>query len=625
MLLPSHSQKLLSFGRFSQHVTQNDNKLIRKKTLSTQIQWTVSFHILQNKKVLSFFNMQKQWFYILLINLAIFFAIPFSAKCQSDKKLYKYQFSDSSSVKLKHKKKVKDSLQITREHERIFEQLLKTGYLGTSIDTTIADSTAITAFFYKGIHVNTNIDISTINRSALLHARLHKSSTISLQTFLQNRTKIIEYYENNGFPFANIVLASPIFKNNSYSAKAIVNQLDFYTIDSIVIEGNIQIRKDYIYRITDIAPKSIYNQSKIDNACYLIESSMFMSCAAPPEIIFHNKSATIIFHINKEKSNMFDGIIGFAPNPADDNNLEVTGKVQLHIYNAFKHGEQFRLQWEKLKQFSQKLEVQFAYDYWMGTIIGSDIYFNLKKQDTTFLTTHFTGEIPFAFEYNNRVSIFYTNKNSTLLSKQATTSAHATYNTNLWGLGYKFRKLDYYLNPRKGISLKLNIAAGIKEIKQNNFNSENIKEQTSNHIESTLTLSSYLPITRNTVIKTTNYSGYINDLNMVQNELFTIGGAKILRGFDEESIFASSYSVFSFEYRILFDKKSNIFVFADQAWYENTSGKTTISDTPLGFGAGLNIQNKSSIFSISYAYGRQLDNPVDYRAAKIHFGYINKF
>lgn len=50
-----------------------------------------------------------------------------------------------------------------------------------------------------------------------------------------------------------------------------------------------------------------------------------------------------------------------------------------------------------------------------------------------------------------------------------------------------------------------------------------------------------------------------------------------------------------------------------------------ILDTPFGFGAGITFETKLGIFSFNYALGKEFDNPVRFKAAKIHFGLINYF
>jgi len=50
-----------------------------------------------------------------------------------------------------------------------------------------------------------------------------------------------------------------------------------------------------------------------------------------------------------------------------------------------------------------------------------------------------------------------------------------------------------------------------------------------------------------------------------------------------------------------------------------------MSDNPFGFGAGMSFETKAGIFSIMYALGKQFDNPIDMKSAKIHFGIISTF
>ena len=48
-------------------------------------------------------------------------------------------------------------------------------------------------------------------------------------------------------------------------------------------------------------------------------------------------------------------------------------------------------------------------------------------------------------------------------------------------------------------------------------------------------------------------------------------------------------------------------------------------DQPIGYGAGISFETKAGIFSINYAIGQQKGNPPDMKAAKVHFGIVNRF
>jgi hypothetical protein len=72
------------------------------------------------------------------------------------------------------------------------------------------------------------------------------------------------------------------------------------------------------------------------------------------------------------------------------------------------------------------------------------------------------------------------------------------------------------------------------------------------------------------------------------------------------------------------DKNSAVFVFYDQAFYEDRSN-LYVKDMPFGTGVGFSIGSKIGIFSISYAIGKQFNNPIDLKQGKVHFGYIAYF
>ena len=113
--------------------------------------------------------------------------------------------------------------------------------------------------------------------------------------------------------------------------------------------------------------------------------------------------------------------------------------------------------------------------------------------------------------------------------------------------------------------------------------------------------------------------------NLFENELYRLGGMKTLRGFIEQSMYASSYAIVNTEIRFLFSKNSFLNAFFDAGWYEQKLEQSYLHDFPFGFGAGINYDTKAGIFSLSYALGKQMDNPIQLKTGTISFGYIAMF
>ena len=126
-------------------------------------------------------------------------------------------------------------------------------------------------------------------------------------------------------------------------------------------------------------------------------------------------------------------------------------------------------------------------------------------------------------------------------------------------------------------------------------------------------------------LRTAITAGWFQSPNIFRNELFQIGGYKLLRGFDEESIYASKFAVSTAEYRYLIGRNSYLFSFVDFGWASSTASSGNRSNTFIGAGLGMALETKAGIFNISYAAGKRNDLNFNLRQSKIHFGYVNFF
>ncbi|HTH32604.1 MAG TPA: BamA/TamA family outer membrane protein, partial [Lacibacter sp.] len=135
----------------------------------------------------------------------------------------------------------------------------------------------------------------------------------------------------------------------------------------------------------------------------------------------------------------------------------------------------------------------------------------------------------------------------------------------------------------------------------------------------------YLKAGKNAAFKTAINAGFIQSPRIFRNELYQLGGFRLLRGFDEESIFASAYAVLTLEYRILIGLNSYIYAFADGGLVRNSSQFANTSNTLIGSGLGMAFETKAGIFNIAFAAGKRDDSPLNLRQSKIHFGYVNFF
>lgn len=540
---------------------------------------------------------------------------------------------------IRYRENFRDSVALYSELQDILLQLYSQSYLAATIDSLGGDSLHLEARITVGrqyrwaVLDRGNVDEEILSKTGY-RDKFFNDSPFNYRQLTRLFERIITLYENEGYPFAMVGLDSIIFSNNRIEASLKMEKHRFVKLDSVIIHGDPKVSPHYLYNYLSIRPGDPYNESTIRKIGPRLRELPFVRETKAYTVAFTETQTFLNLYLEKKNANRFDGIVGVLPNE-ESGKIEFTGDVKLRLQNSFKRGELIDFNWRKLVNKSQDLKFKFNYPYLFNSPFGVDFDFKLYRRDTLFLDIFTKYGIQYSWKANNYFEVFVNRKNSNLLSTVPYRSAtvlppFADIRSLLYGIELSLERLDYRLNPRKGFSALIQVEAGTKKIRRNSDLRPEIYEGlklNSGLYNFLCDIDFYFPLSRVMVINIGNQSAYTYNENIFENELFRIGGLKILRGFDEESIFASLYTVNTLEYRILLEQNSYWYLFFDGAYYENDNitQEEKITDTPYGFGTGITFQTRSGIFSLNYALGKQFDNPILFRAAKIHFGFVNYF
>lgn len=540
----------------------------------------------------------------------------------------------SVTSKLNYQKKFSSKTLALKEVDNVLKTLHYKGYLLANVDTIISDSLSITVKisennYYKWAYLKLGNLNPTLASKIGISEKLYFKKLFNYKEVAKSFEKIISYYENNGFPFASVNLDSVEIKDNSISAVLNVQKGKLFKIDSITIIGNAKVNKQFLYKYLSIKPNMPFNEESIKSISNKVKQLPFVTEKQAQLVRLTNKTNTLILFLDKKNASQFDGIIGFLPD-ATTKKTVVTGDVKLKIVNGiFRNGETFDIQWRRLQSQTTDGKARITYPYLFATPVGIDYSIKIYKLDTTFIDINNNIGLQYYFSGLNNFKVFYKQRNTNLISTSGyslitTLPQFADITTKSYGLGFYLEKLNYKYNPRKGIVVNINVQTGNRTIKKNPKVNElaysNLLLRSSQYqVESDLNI--YVPIYNNTILRFgLQGNSVFGNSTIFKNELFRIGGLRTLRGFDEESIYASTYVIPTLEYRFLFAQNSNLFLFAEGAWYENTSNNLYLKDTPLSVGAGINFETKAGILNLNYAIGNQFGSGFDPRSGKIHFG-----
>jgi outer membrane protein assembly factor BamA len=526
------------------------------------------------------------------------------------------------------------------------------GYIAASVDSIMLDTASTSIALYLGQPQKwVRLSADSIDKKALdaggFFSGNFNNKPVNFGQVQALKERLLNYYENNGFPFAAVYLDSVRMDNDGMNAVLAVTPGPLYYLDSIRLFGKAKISNYFLQRYLNIPNKSVYSKDKLEQVSKRLVELPYIQEQQPSDVTMLGTGSVLNLYLQPKRSSQVNFLVGFLPANNETNKLQLTGDVNLHLKNALGGGETILVNWQQLQLSSPRLNIGYQHPYILKSAFGIDFSFGLFKKDSTFLQLNAQLGVQYLLSANQSGKLFIQQQKTTLLASGVDTNLvkfskklppNVDVSAVSIGLDYEWANTNYRYNPRNGNEVSLLTAVGIKTISKNNdivtltdasfdYNKlyDSLKLKTY-QFRVKLNAAHYFPSGKRSTFKTQINAGVFSSPNIFRNELFQIGGYKLLRGFDEESIYATRYGVLTAEYRYLLGLNSYMFGFADAGWARNKFQDTDVSNSFISTGIGLLFETKFGLLNMSFAVGKRSDVAFDLRgAAKIHFGYINYF
>jgi outer membrane protein assembly factor BamA len=459
--------------------------------------------------------------------------------------------------------------------------------------------------------------------------------------------RLLREAENNGYPFAEAGLDSVAVTPEGVRAVLRLDRYRFVALDSLRVLGNARVAPEFLRQYLDLREGRPYDEGAVRAMPARIRELAFLRQSAPPVVRFYGDKAVVGIYLEEVNANQFDFLLGVLPNSAITGRLALTGEANLQLVNTFALGERLGLAYRRLQAGTQELDLNLAFPYLPYLPVGAHLDFDLYLRDSTFLERGTDFGLRYAFGGADYLEGFWENGRYVLLDPDtASIRANRSLPENLdvavnrYGIALQRERLDYRFNPRRGWRVWLKGSAGTREVLENaritaitdpaapDFDYATLYDSVGGRVASFRLegrAAGFVPIGARSTVMLGWEGGLLRGGTLLRNELFRLGGYRRLRGFDEESLFASHFHIATIEYRFLLATNSAVSLFADGAWLEERRLGENRRDTPIGFGAGLDFETGAGIFGLRYALGTQRGNPIAFREAKLHFGYVNRF
>lgn len=535
-------------------------------------------------------------------------------------------------------------------------QLRAQGFVTASLDSVFMDSLQARVHLFLGEkYAWAKIDTRSVDPN-LLEAtgwrdQVFDNKLMDFSKVSEWQNRMLNWLENNGHPFAKVWIDSIAITPEGITAQWKVDKGPAYRVDSIRVSGNAKISNDFLQRYLDIRNGSIFNKEKLLRISRLIRELPYVEEEQPSKLVWLNSGSVVELYLKQRKSSQVNVLIGFLPNTdqLSSRKLLITGEANLNLKNALGAGETIGLNWQQLQRNSPRLNIAYQHPFLFRSPLGLDFAFNMFRKDSTFLNVNFQLGTSYVLDTRQTGKLFIqrfqgivNGVNLNRVLQQYRLPEEADMNAINVGLAYDFNSTNYRLNPSRGNEWRITTTVGTKRIRKNNqilelkdpsnpgFNFETLYD--------TLKLKTYqfrvegygahyfpLSAKGRTTLKTAVQGGILQSGNIFRNELFQIGGYKLLRGFDEESQYLSQFLVGTAEFRYLVGQNSYFYGFTDGGWGRNNSQGAKVSYTYISTGLGLAFESKVGIFNMAWAVGKRSDMEFNLRQSKIHFGFLNYF
>ncbi|WP_245577767.1 POTRA domain-containing protein [Gelidibacter mesophilus] len=417
---------------------------------------------------------------------------------------------------------------------------------------------------------------------------------------------------NTGDPFSTLQLHNIRLIDGILYADLRIIQKQERTIDNIIIKGYEKFPDSYVKRYLKIKVNQTFNLKTIKGKTTGLENLQFASQIKEPEILFTKDSTLLYLYLEKQKSNTFDGFLGFGTNTETDK-IEFDGYLNLKLINNLNYGESLRLLYKSDESEQKTFEVKARLPYLFSSPIGTQFGLHIFKKDSSFVTTSQFAKIDYQINPRNSLDIGINAQSSTNLLENNIMFI-ADFKSTFYTLGY------HYIKPQRHdklfpVNFIFDISTG--------FGSRTIEN--SNEPQSKFELNSFKIFNlnpRNSIYGNIS-AAILNSDTYVENELFRFGGINSIRGFEENSLMANLFAVFNSEYRYKVTNTLYVNSIIDVAYYENQI--LAIKSKLLGLGFGFGVLTQAGLFKLNYSNGSADNQAIKLSNSKVHISLSTSF
>ena len=401
-------------------------------------------------------------------------------------------------------------------------------------------------------------------------------------------------------------------------------------IGDVKVSGLQKTKTEVVLREIPVKPDQRFDQRDIDTSYRRLRNLGYFYQVNPNVLEAGTRADRVNFHaqVTEAKTGRLSGVIGYAPPDSEvDAAPQLTGIFEASETNLLGTGRQFNFYWKsgllRILQlsyaepwiFGKPVTIGVAYGQIKQRSVDRNQFTGFPSDDsgavseersssvsaTTNFGRVFEGTMTLGYKQINVPNAGLPPTTATPFEVQTPTSASSIDSQSYSGTKYSLTlrltrdTRDYFLNPTRG--RRDSIAF---EVSRSDFRLRKVW----------LSLQQYFPTWRKQTIAVELHGAAAwgfesqlageSDIVIPPTELFYLGGATTLRGYDEDWFSGPRRVYANIEYRYLVGPDSQIFVFTDLGTVSLLETPSVFDRLRVGYGFGARLESKGGILRLNY-------------------------
>ena len=520
---------------------------------------------------------------------------------------------------------------------RVVRHYQTQGYYRAHVDSVAVDSARAHVQLY--VARGPRIPIGTIRirgAEALSPEQIRRlmdtraGETLDPATLEADLEAIVARYEEAGYPLAQVRIEETTLTSGTPPTLRLTLSIDegrALWLEAISVPEEARTAPSFLAQIAELEigqPLTAYDPAAIRRR---VEATRLFRNVGEPELrITDDGGAVLHLPITERAPGAFDLVLGYLPPQGRGEGGQIVGNGQLSLRNLFGGGRTMSLELDRRPGQVSQVDVRATDPYLLGWPLRLDLRFAGEQRDSTYgkqayhlgAGYRFAGGLELAGTITREVT--RPGQAGTRLQGGEQRIARAT----AWfaGLSIRYQNVDRPVNPRQGFVLETSLEQGRKSTAGRVVTAEQdtVRERSSLRQERLrFEARAFAPTWAQQVVALGLDAALLRSSRYDRSDLFRIGGANTLRGYDEDRFLGRAVGRLFLEYRYQVDRASYAYVFGDLGMVEtpdlrDLEGARTWHP---GYGLGVQVSTRLGLVNASYALSPEDASPAE---GRIHLG-----